>query len=136
MTFCLANLMITGAATPYLHNGIMAADQVGGQWGKDATGILERNDVGFLVWTNTREETEDLGLGSRLKTPVTPVWVTCVNGQWGVLFNPNRDLMKSYSAENRSGTLRLVKLSILGFNCTTTATPETLRWSIRSVRPF
>ena len=41
------------------------------------------------------------GLGSRMKTPVLPIWVTCVNDSWGVLFNPNRDLMKSYSAENR-----------------------------------
>ena len=39
--------------------------------------------------------------GSRLKTPVLPIWVTCINNEWGVLFNPNRDLMKSYSAENR-----------------------------------
>ena len=37
----------------------------------------------------------------RLKTPVLPIWVTCVNDNWGVLFNPNKDLMKSYSAENR-----------------------------------
>ena len=43
-----------------------------------------------------------MNLGSRLKTPVLPIWVTCINENWGVLFNPNRDLMKSYSAENRS----------------------------------
>ena len=36
-----------------------------------------------------------------MKTPVLPIWVTCINNEWGVLFNPNRDLMKSYSAENR-----------------------------------
>ena len=45
--------------------------------------------------------TEEAGLGSRLKTPVLPIWITCVNGSWGVLFNPNKDLMKSYAAENR-----------------------------------
>ena len=27
ITFCLSNLMLTGSATPYLHNGIMSADQ-------------------------------------------------------------------------------------------------------------
>ena len=43
----------------------------------------------------------DFNLGSRLKTPVLPIWVTCINDEWGVLFNPNKDLMKSYSAENR-----------------------------------
>ena len=26
ITACLSNLMLTGAATPYLHNGIMSAD--------------------------------------------------------------------------------------------------------------
>ena len=101
ITFCLSNLMITGSCSPYLHNGIMDASEVGGAFGELATGILQRNDIGFLVWNNTKEETEELSLGSRLKTPCTPVWVTCVNSNWGVLFNPNRDLMKSYSAENR-----------------------------------
>merc|ERR1712241_1379027 len=28
-------------------------------------------------------------------------WVTKVNGQLGVLFNPNKELMRSYHAENR-----------------------------------
>lgn len=101
ITFCLSNLMITGSCTPYLHNGIMDASEVGGAFGEMATGILQRNDIGFLVWNNSKDETEELSLGSRLKTPCTPVWVTCVNNNWGVLFNPNRDLMKSYSAENR-----------------------------------
>ena len=64
-------------------------------------GIATRNDIGFLIWTENEEATADLNLGSRLKTPVLPVWVTCVNENWGVLFNPNRDLMKSHSAENR-----------------------------------
>ena len=40
-------------------------------------------------------------LGSRLKTPILPIWVTCCRDNWGVLFNPNKDLMKSYQAENR-----------------------------------
>ncbi len=42
-----------------------------------------------------------MNLGSRLKTPVLPIWVTWCGRSWGVLFNPNRDLMKSYQAENR-----------------------------------
>ena len=101
ITFCLSNLMITGSCSPYLHNGIMDASEVGGRFGDLATGILQRNDIGFLIWKNSKEETEELSLGSRLKTPCTPIWVTSVNNNWGVLFNPNRDLMKSYSAENR-----------------------------------
>ena len=42
-----------------------------------------------------------INLGSRYKTPILPIWVTLIDNNWGVLFNPNRDLMKSYSAENR-----------------------------------
>ena len=53
-----------------------------------------------MLFTETNS-TKDAGIGSRLKTPVLPIWVSCVNGEYGVLFNPNKDLMKSYSAENR-----------------------------------
>ena len=101
---CLSNLMLTGTAVPYLHNGIMSADvddATNFDYGEGKVGITGRNDIGFLFWMNTEEETMDFNLGSRLKTPVLPIWVTCINDEWGVLFNPNKDLMKSYSAENR-----------------------------------
>ena len=96
--------MLTGTAVPYLHNGIMSADMEDAtnfDYGEGKVGITGRNDIGFLFWMNTEEETMDFNLGSRLKTPVLPIWVTCINDDWGVLFNPNKDLMKSYSAENR-----------------------------------
>ena len=102
---CLSNLMLTGTAVPYLHNGIMSADvddATNFDYGEGKVGITGRNDIGFLFWMNTEEETMDFNLGSRLKTPVLPIWVTCINDEWGVLFNPNKDLMKSYAAENRS----------------------------------
>ena len=67
----------------------------------DKVGITGRNDIGFLFWLTNEADTLDYNLGSRLKTPVLPIWVTCINDNWGVLFNPNKDLMKSYSAENR-----------------------------------
>ena len=54
-----------------------------------------------------------MNVGSRLKTPVLPIWVTCVNHNWFFLFNPNRDLMKSYSAENRSSCLTVTCCSFL-----------------------
>ena len=112
MTFSLSNLMLTGQATPYLHNGVLAVrlvthlhDGTGGGvqdgHGEGVVGVMERNDVGFLVWDVDEDQTEALNLGSRLKTPVLPIWVTCINSNWGVLFNPKEDLMKSYSAENR-----------------------------------
>lgn len=76
---------------------------------------MARNDLGFILWDDNEVKTMGSNLvsprctaagiaqGSRLKTPVLPIWVTCINNCWGVLFNPNRDLMKSYSAENRRG---------------------------------
>ncbi|XP_023337706.1 inactive ubiquitin carboxyl-terminal hydrolase MINDY-4B isoform X2 [Eurytemora carolleeae] len=110
----LSNLMLTGVGTPYLHNGIMTADtddatnieEKNGEtgeteYGDGKVGISGRNDIGFLLWGNDEEHTMKYNLGSRLKTPVLPIWVTFCSGQWGVLFNPNRDLMKSYQAENR-----------------------------------
>ena len=84
---------------------------------QDRVGITERHNIGFLIWEGSASRTEELGLGSRLKTPLLPVWVTCVvtspfnstvcvtvpfqNNKWGVLFNPRPDLMKTHSAENR-----------------------------------
>ena len=50
------------------------------------------------MWKKDEEETSKLNMGSRYKTPNLPVWVSCVNGNWGVLFSPNKDLLKS---ENR-----------------------------------
>ncbi len=50
-------------------------------------------------------------LGSRLKTPILPIWITCCKDNWGVLFNPNKDLMKSYQAENRLENLMLLLIT-------------------------
>ena len=56
----------------------------------------------FILWTADTIILDSAG--SRLKTPVLPVWLTYCRGSWGVLFNPNKDLMKSYQAENRYST--------------------------------
>ncbi len=64
-------------------------------------GIETRNEMGFLLWDHTDEATAAYNLGSRLKTPVLPIWITHCNGRVGILFNPNRELMRSYHAENR-----------------------------------
>ena len=104
ITFCLSNLMLSGVATPYLHNGIQTVDyneESNYDFGDGKVGIINRNEMGLLVWDTNPKKTGEMGLGSRLKTPILPIWVTCVNGNWGVLFNPNKDLMKSYAAENR-----------------------------------
>ena len=71
------------------------------QFGDGKLGIINRNDIGFISWDPDSNFMVNLNLGSRLKTPILPIWVSCIKGNWGVLFNPNKDLMKSYSAENR-----------------------------------
>ena len=78
ISLCLSTLMLTGAATPYIHNG-----EVDGK-----VGITGRNDIGFLIWEKDSESTAGLGLGSRFKTPLLLVWVTLVNGSWGVSVQP------------------------------------------------
>ena len=70
-------------------------------------GISDRNDIGFLAWYENGNVNKNLKVGSRLKTPSLPIWVTCINDQWGVLFNPNLDLLKSHSAENRQLILKI-----------------------------
>ena len=69
---CLVNLMLTGRASPYIHNGIIVEDEV------DKLGIQARNDIGLLIWERSEAVTDELRLGSRFKTPGLPVWVTCV----------------------------------------------------------
>ena len=76
----------------------MADDLISIRWLKVFSVYVIRHAVKRNTVTNSAKEA---GIGSRLKTPVLPIWVSCVNGEYGVLFNPNKDLMKSYSAENR-----------------------------------
>ena len=67
----------------------------------DRVGVIGRNEIGFLLWEKDEMRTARCQLGSRLKTPTLPMWVTKVNGNYGILFNPNKELMRSYHAENR-----------------------------------
>ena len=79
ITLCLSNLMLTGNATPFLHNGIMNVDyneENNFDYGEGKVGITNRNDIGFLFWDTNPKMTQEAGLGSRLKTPVLPIWVS------------------------------------------------------------
>ena len=90
--------MLTGTATPYLFNGTQEPEYSDFDecYGDEKVGILDRNYIGFLIWDKSEGKTSKHGLGSRYKTPHLPIWVTSVNNQWGVLFNPRLDLMKSH----------------------------------------
>ena len=67
----------------------------------DRVGIQQRSDIGFLLWEKSLAVTSSFNVGSRLKTPTLPLWVTRCNNIYGVLFNPNKDLLRSHSAEKR-----------------------------------
>ncbi|XP_042873507.1 inactive ubiquitin carboxyl-terminal hydrolase MINDY-4B-like, partial [Penaeus japonicus] len=122
----LASLILTGRATPYLHNGIIyegTEDTMNYKnlaytpsvptinhhlqkcsfdllQSKPKTGVLKRAEVGHLVWQRS-ENKWPVNVGSRLKTPTLPIWVVRSDDSYGVLFNPNRELLRDYHAENR-----------------------------------
>ncbi|XP_050726208.1 inactive ubiquitin carboxyl-terminal hydrolase MINDY-4B-like isoform X2 [Eriocheir sinensis] len=97
---CLVTLMLTGRATRYLHNGIVY-EGTEDTMARPKTGILTRSEIGLMVWTRNDGGGGQVAVGSRLKTPSLPIWVTRCNDAYGILFNPNRDLIRDYHAENR-----------------------------------
>lgn len=66
-------------------------------------GILSRSITGLLIYEGEKDiiSSTSCQLGSRLKTPALPIWVTNCNGHYGVLFNSNRELLRNYHAEKR-----------------------------------
>ncbi|KAE8742826.1 hypothetical protein FOCC_FOCC011564, partial [Frankliniella occidentalis] len=97
----IVTLLLVGRATPYLHNGIV---YVGDEdhYAMPQYGVLNRSDVGFLVWDDTNDselQESSRQPGSRLKTPSLPVWVVGCSGHYGVIFNTNRELLRNYHAE-------------------------------------
>ncbi|XP_014240355.1 inactive ubiquitin carboxyl-terminal hydrolase MINDY-4B isoform X2 [Cimex lectularius] len=100
-SICLVTLILTGRATPYLHNGVVyVGDEdhyATAQWG-----ILSRSEIGLLVQMDTIDADNESNIpGSRLKTPSLPVWVVSTCGHFGVMFNTNRELLHNYHAERR-----------------------------------
>ncbi|CAH2099418.1 unnamed protein product [Euphydryas editha] len=74
----VTTLLLSGRATPYLHNGVQ---YVGDEdhYAMPQFGVLSRSSVGLLVWYgNDDNNTKDISKqypGSRLKTPALPIWV-------------------------------------------------------------
>ncbi|XP_073948945.1 inactive ubiquitin carboxyl-terminal hydrolase MINDY-4B isoform X3 [Choristoneura fumiferana] len=100
----VVTLLLTGRATPYLHNGVV---YIGDEdhYAMPQFGVLSRSPVGLLVWygneDNAKNNVNQQHPGSRLKTPAMPIWVTSCSGHYGVLFNTNRELLRNYHAERR-----------------------------------
>lgn len=49
----------------------------------------------------TEEKTASYNLGSRLKTPLFPIWLVVASEHSGVLFSKDRDLLRNYRSELR-----------------------------------
>jgi hypothetical protein len=64
-------------------------------------GIHVRSPIGLLIWMRTEEKTAAYKLGSRLKTPIYPIWLIVASEQSGVLFSDDRDLLRDYRSEIR-----------------------------------
>ncbi|XP_063372730.1 inactive ubiquitin carboxyl-terminal hydrolase MINDY-4B isoform X3 [Cydia amplana] len=100
----VVTLLLTGRATPYLHNGVV---YIGDEdhYAMPQFGVLSRSPVGLLVYygneDNAKNNANQQHPGSRLKTPAMPIWVTSCSGHYGVMFNTNRELLRNYHAERR-----------------------------------
>ncbi|WAR28434.1 MINY4-like protein [Mya arenaria] len=79
----LMNLVITGRATQFYHNGNIIYDRDGNLLPQPLKGMRERSNI-----------------GSMLKTPKSPIWLTLLNGQWGLLFSNNLDLVSDWRVEH------------------------------------
>ncbi|CAG5118706.1 unnamed protein product, partial [Candidula unifasciata] len=97
----LLNLALTGKATPYTHNGELLYDRRGKLLPRSLYGIHSRNQVGFLFWDKGENSDSRTEIGSMLKTPKNPIWLTKVNGMYGLLFSLNEDLVSHWRVENR-----------------------------------
>uniref|UniRef100_A0A0P4XRG9 Ubiquitin carboxyl-terminal hydrolase MINDY n=1 Tax=Daphnia magna TaxID=35525 RepID=A0A0P4XRG9_9CRUS len=100
ISFSALNLILSGRAASYLHNGTHFQED------KDKImiaqhGIQARSPIGLLLWMRTEEKTAAYKLGSRLKTPVYPIWLIIASEQSGVLFSDDRDLLRDYRSEIR-----------------------------------
>jgi len=102
MSQSLLCLILTGRAVCYLHNGNVLYDGEGQHLAAAQHGISGRSDVGFLYWNKEKDEIYCNNLvGSMLKTPRRPIWVTQINGRWGLLFTLNPDLVNNWRSEHK-----------------------------------
>ncbi|CAF0710078.1 unnamed protein product [Brachionus calyciflorus] len=96
----LFNLVLTGSAVPYLHNGSIVYDSEGQALEKPLIGIKNRNDVGILYWDPKEDDDKRTEVGSMLKTPKYPIWLVLMGkNQLAILFNTNIDLMNNWRLE-------------------------------------
>lgn len=97
----LLNLALTGCAVAYQHNGDILYTAKGNLLPNPRKGVPERSQIGFLFWDKGEDPDNRTEIGSMLKTPKTPIWLTKVNNMYGLLFSTNLDLVSDWRIENR-----------------------------------
>ncbi|KAK6196307.1 hypothetical protein SNE40_001557 [Patella caerulea] len=98
---CLINLILTGRSVQYPHNGDILYDKYGEPLSSPLNGVKERSKVGFLYWNKREDDGQRTQVGSMLKTPKYPIWLTSINDQIGLLFSTNIDLISDWRTEHR-----------------------------------
>ncbi|KAI0227954.1 Inactive ubiquitin carboxyl-terminal hydrolase MINDY-4B [Lamellibrachia satsuma] len=100
-TVPLVNLLLTGRASKYIHNGTLVYDKDGEVLEPPLVGLGERSEIGLLFWEKKEDQGDRTEVGSMYRTPKTSVWVTWINQtQFGVLFCLKSDLVSDWRAEN------------------------------------
>lgn len=96
----LLNLVLTGVATPYLHNSTIYYDSNGESLKIPQVGIQNRSEIGILYWDSTENEKKRTEVGSMLKTPKFPIWLAILGkNMLTILFNTNLDLINDWRFE-------------------------------------
>ncbi|XP_032199669.1 inactive ubiquitin carboxyl-terminal hydrolase MINDY-4B [Mustela erminea] len=91
------NMILTGRASPNVFNGYQR-----GESQEILHGVLTRSEVGYLRWCKDVSEDDRLSqVGSMLKTPKLPIWLCNINGNPGVLFSTNKQLLSDWRVERR-----------------------------------
>ncbi|RNA13417.1 hypothetical protein BpHYR1_030217 [Brachionus plicatilis] len=95
--FSLFNLVITGTATPFFHNGTIVYDSKGKALEKPLVGIKKRSDIGILYWDSKEEDDQRTEVESMLKTPKFPIWLVLMGKlNAAIIFNTNIDLINNW----------------------------------------
>ncbi|XP_033638241.1 inactive ubiquitin carboxyl-terminal hydrolase MINDY-4B-like isoform X1 [Asterias rubens] len=101
-SLALIILVLTGRATANVFNGKKVYDKKGEALAKPLVGMMHRSDCGFLLVDRSKvKEDEKIEVGSMLKTPRVPVWLTYLNGRYSMLLCTNVRLTSDWRAENR-----------------------------------
>ncbi|XP_070538337.1 inactive ubiquitin carboxyl-terminal hydrolase MINDY-4B-like isoform X2 [Ptychodera flava] len=102
VSFAMVNLILTGKACPRINEGTVKLDRKGEPIGYPTPSPKGRSDIGLLFFDKEEEEKKRTRVGTMLRTPKYPIWVTHINSKvTGVMFSPSLDLMSDWRREHR-----------------------------------